>query len=87
MKVNVYISELDGEIYTVDPDGAADREYAGDRNYTFLGTEERNIQMPKKTVTKTVSAMLSTYEPGVNEAKTLVPASAKNVTISYDIEE
>ena len=78
MKVAVYQNFYTGEIHNVLPNKIWKNE-----SMIFLGYEERNIEKPKKTVTKETglqAVFLANH--GI-----MFPPDAKNIRLLYDIEE
>ena len=90
--INTY-QHRDGNMYWVEAGTANDFAWSGNKEFfTLIGTEQREFNLPKKMVTRV------TYPTNIARSKNMsgsdfvelescVPTCAKNLRVTYDIEE
>ena len=90
--INTYQTTT-GSTFSVEAGTFADKDYAELHHlYTLIGTEEREFTLPKKMVTgEAITTNIARTYNGVGsdrvEFEGIVPSGAKNLRVTYDIEE
>ena len=90
--INTY-QHRDGNIFVVEKGTKDDLVlYGGNSYWSLIGTEEREFNLPKKMVTRVVYPTNIARSQNWNgfgsaELEVSIPIAAKNLRVTYDIEE
>ena len=91
--INTY-QHRDGNIFVVEKGSKDDLVFhgSGSTQWSLIGTEEREFALPKKMVTRVtyptnIARSKNMGGPDFVELESCVPTDAKNLRVTYDIEE